>query len=402
MKVIQINSVYGIGSTGRIAKDLQNYLNDHGIVAKTIYGYGKGDYPNTYKMQSILELKANIALGRLTGHHGNYNYFPTVKALKYLLGEKPDIIHLHNIHGYFINVPLLFKIIKKYQIPVVWTFHDCWPFTGHCCYFDDYSCDRWESGCDKCPAWGDEYSIILGDRSKLNWIEKKELFSGLEHCILVSPSQWLADFFPRSFLNSYPARVIHNGIDTSAFRPLCSNVKKNLNIEQKKMILGIAPNLDGAKGGRFMLELARKLGDNYAVVILSLITKEKLPDNVYVLPRTDNVTDLARIYSAADVFINPTIHDNFPTVNLEATACGTPVITFDTGGSPEGIRQDMGEVVEKGNIDMMAKAVIRWADYKKNNKFRRLDTKYLDKNSFAAQYVEIYKQLKEDKKLCQM
>lgn len=396
MKVIQINSVYGVGSTGRIAMDLQNYMNLNGIEARTIYGYGNGCFPNTLKMQSSLVLKANIAVGRVTGHHGYYNHLPTLRAIKYLEQEKPDIIHLHNIHGYYINVPLLFNHIKKYQIPIVWTFHDCWPFTGHCCYFDDYNCTRWINGCGNCPAWGDEYSIILGDRSKKNWEEKKILFGGIENCVLVSPSQWLADFLPHSFLNIYPSKVIHNGIDTSIFKPQHNNVKKLLNIEYKKMILGIAPDLDGPKGGRYMLQLAKNLGDKYAVVILSLYTNEELPGNVYVLPRTDDVTELAKIYSAADVFVNPTVHDNFPTVNLEATACGTPVITFNTGGSPEGIHQNLGEVVEKGNIDMMTKAVIKWSGYKDDNKLKKIDIKYLDKNFSARKYMKIYKQLKED------
>lgn len=397
MKVIQINSVYGVGSTGRIAMDLQNYLNEHGIVTKTIYGYGDGKNVNTYKMQSFLELKANIALGRFTGHHGNYNYFPTIKALQYMEKEKPDVIHLHNIHGYYINVPLLFNYIKTYKIPIVWTFHDCWPFTGHCCYFDDYNCGRWEKGCGNCPAWGDEYSIILGDRSTKNWKEKKKLFTGLEKCIIVSPSQWLADFIPYSFLNRYPVRIIHNGIDTSVFKPSNNEVKKILNIENKKMILGIAPDLNGPKGGRFMVELAKKLDDDYVIVILSLVTNEKLPGNVYVLPRTEKTMDLAKIYSAADVFINPTIHDNFPTVNLEATACGTPVITFNTGGSAEGVRQDLGEVVERENIDALTQAVIKWADYKAKNPMRIKNMKYLDKSSFAKKYVEIYSEIQGKK-----
>lgn len=394
MKVVQINSVYGVGSTGRIAMDLQNYMNSNRIEARTIYGYGKGNFPNTLKMQNTLELKINIALGRITGHHGYYNYLPTIRAIRYLKREKPDVIHFHNIHGYFINVPMLMKYIKSNDIPVVWTFHDCWPFTGHCCYFDDYHCEQWKYGCEKCPAWGDEYSIVLGDRAKKNWLEKKALFSGLKKCVLVSPSQWLADFFKDSFLGEYPSVVIHNGIDTNTFMPTLNNLKASLGINGKKMILGISPDLDGPKGGRYMLQLAEKLGSEYAVVILSLDTKEKMPANVYVLPRTNSTEELAKIYSAADVYVNPTVHDNFPTVNLEATACGTPVITFDTGGSPEGVHPDLGEVVEKGNVEQLVNAVAKWSEYKKQNT-EYLDTTYLDKSIFAKSYIDIYKKLKE-------
>lgn len=393
MKVIQINSVYGVGSTGRIAMDLQRFLNANGIACRTIYGYGNGNYPDTLKMQSKAELKVNIALGRIDGHHGYYNHFPTMRAIRYLQQEKPDVIHFHNIHGYYINVPMLMAYIKKAKIPIVWTFHDCWSFTGHCCYFDDYNCEKWKTGCKNCAAWGDEYRIILRDRSEKNWKEKQELFSGLQKCILVSPSQWLADFFPDSFLKQYPARVIHNGIDTDVFHPTENKLKQELKIEDKKMVLGIAPNLDGPKGGRYLLELAERLGEEYAVVILSLVTDKKMPSNVYVLPRTNDVKRLAEIYSAADVYVNPTLHDNYPTVNLESTACGTPVITFSTGGSPEGVFEGYGQVVEKGNIDMLVSAVREWTSQEKTG---ISDCSVLGKTYFAEQYLRLYREMLKD------
>lgn len=390
MKVIQINSVYGIGSTGRIAMDLQRYMQSVGIAAKTIYGYGDKDYNDTLKMQGMLELKYNIARGRVTGHHGYYNLGPTKRAIAYLEKEKPDIIHIHNIHGYYIHVPMLINYIKAHRIPVVWTFHDCWPFTGHCTYFDDYNCSKWKNGCQGCPAWNDEYKIILGDRAGRNWVEKRNLFQNLEKCLLVSPSKWLADFFPDSFLKKYPARVIHNGIDTDVFHPTKSNLKAELGIEGKKMILGIVPDLDGPKGGRYLVELAERLGKDYAVTLLSLKTDRKLPDNVYVLPRTNDTAELAKIYSAADLFVNPTMHDNYPTVNLEATACGTPVITFDTGGSPEGVIDDFGEVVPKGDVEAIVDAVQRWthSDYNQPQHVEQLSKQF-----FAERYIEAYEEL---------
>lgn len=395
MKVVQINSVYGVGSTGRIAMDLQNYMNQVGIEVRTIYGYGSGNYPDTLKMQNMAELKANIALGRITGRHGYYNQLPTRGAILYLEKEKPDIVHFHNIHGYFINVPMLMRYVKENRIPVVWTFHDCWPFTGHCCYFDDYRCEKWKEGCERCPAWG-EYKILLGDRSRKNWEEKRTLFSGLEKCVLVSPSQWLADFFPHSFLKQYPAKVIHNGIDTQVFRPTKNSVKKELGIEGRKMVLGIVPDLEGPKGGKYLVELAKRLGEEYAVVLLSLQCKEKLPANVYVLPRTNNTRRLAEIYSAADVFVNPTLHDNYPTVNLEATACGTPVVTFRTGGSPEGVFDGFGEVVDQKDMDMLLEAVKKWSAQKsKDGNCVMPDTSVLGKDFFAKQYIQIYHQLME-------
>ena len=218
------------------------------------------------------------------------------------------------------------------------------------------------------------------------------MFAGLKSCVLVSPSQWLADFFPYSILEEYPAKVIHNGIDTCVFKKVESNVKKELGIQEKKMVLGITPDLDGPKGGKYMVELAKRLGEEYAVVLLSLQTKEELPANVYVLPRTNSTKKLAEIYSAADVFVNPTLHDNYPTVNLEATACGTPVITFRTGGSPEGVIDGFGDVVPKGDIDALSLSVKKWCQAEPQ-KERSVNTSSLSKEFFARNYVELYKQL---------
>lgn len=397
MKVIQINPVFGVGSTGRIAKDLQNHMRSVGIEAKTVYGYGSGNHLDTFKMQSLAELKVNIARGRTTGRHGWYNERATKRAIAFLRKEKPDILHFHNIHGYFINLPMLVEYVKENRVSVVWTFHDCWPFTGHCAYFDIYDCQKWKTGCYSCPAWN-EYKIIFGDRSAKNWTEKKALFTGLDNCTVVTPSQWLADFLPDSFLRDYPVKVIHNGIDTEQFKPTQSDLKRELGIADKKTVLGIAPDLDGTKGGRYLVELAKRLGSNYAVLILSLRCKEKLPDNVYVLPRTNDVHRLAEIYSAADVFVNPTLQDNYPTVNLEATACGTPVVTFRTGGSPEGVFNGYGEAVEKGDLNKLTDATKKWASVSKSLFTGTVDTSVLSKERFAEEYISLYKGLIENAK----
>lgn len=397
MKVIQINSVYGIGSTGRIAMDLHDYMKSVGVQVKTIYGYGKGNFVDAYKMQGMIELRYNIALSRITGKHGYYNKHATKKAIDFLDREKPDIIHLHNIHGYYINVPMLMNYIKEHHIPVIWTFHDCWPFTGYCAHFDSYGCGKWKTGCVGCKAWGKEYTIIASNQASINWIRKQQMFSFLEKCYLVSPSKWLADFWGDSFISEYKGFVIHNGIDTELFKPTKGDLKRKLGIGRKKIVLGISPNLDGTKGGRYLIRLAQALGDEYAVVILSLNTRESLPKNVLVLPKTNKKKELAEIYSMADVFVNPTLLDNYPTVNLEATACGTPVVTFDTGGSPEGITEGFGAVVEKGNLNELEKAV-RWVvDHNIKEKYRDIDVNALSISCFAEKYLELYKKILDER-----
>jgi len=392
MKVVQINCVYARGSTGRIAMDLHNVMKQQGIESKVIYGYGQKAVEDTYRMQNMVEFKYNIGRGRITGRHGYYNIHATKKMIKWLEKFNPDIMHLHNIHGYYINVPLLFDYIRKNKKPVVWTLHDCWPFTGHCAHFDHYGCEQWKDGCKHCIAWN-EYRIIMGDRSEKNWKEKKEWFRDLSYLRIVTPSKWLADLVKQSYLNPYQVDVIHNGIDTKVFKPTESNLKEQMGISEKKVILGIAPDLDGTKGGRYLIELADRLGSEFAVVILSLMTHEKLPQNVYVLPRTNDVKKLAEIYSMADVFVNPTLLDTYPTVNLEATACGTPVITFDTGGSPEGIQNGFGEVVAQGNLDELEQAVCKWTDTTRINLNYDFDVMMLDKQIFAKQYINLYKEV---------
>lgn len=392
MKVVQINCVYARGSTGRIAQDLHNIMIQEGIESKVVYGYGQNPPENAYRMQNMLEFKYNIGRGRITGRHGYYNIHATKKMIKWLEQFNPDVIHLHNIHGYYINVPLLFDYIRKNNKPVVWTFHDCWPFTGHCAYFDVYGCEQWKNGCKHCAAWN-EYKIIMKDRCEKNWKEKKKWFEGLSSVKIITPSNWLADFVKESYLQQYPIDVIHNGIDTSIFKPTKSNLREELGIKGKKVLLGIVPDLNGTKGGRYLVELAERLGTDFAVVILSLVTHEKLPPNVYVLPRTNDIKKLAEIYSMADIFVNPTMQDNYPTVNLEAAACKTPVITFDTGGSPEGIQRGFGEVVEKGNVEKMQEAIYRWTNIDKKTIPCNFDRNSFDKKNFAEKYIDVYKSM---------
>lgn len=360
MRVLQINSVCGIGSTGRIATEIDKILKEQGHESYIAYGR---DFPKncdtSIRIGNKVDNYTHAILTRLFDRHG----FGSKKATKKFIEEidtlNPDVIHLHNIHGYYINIELLFDYLKKRDKPVVWTLHDCWAFTGHCAYFDYVGCNKWKTICYDCPQKQSYPSSIFADNSKDNFAIKKELFTGIGNMTLVAPSKWLANLVRKSFLGGYPIKVINNGIDLEVFKPTESKFRERYNLEDKFIILGVANVWDRRKGFDHFIELSKRIKEDEIIVMVGLKEKQKnkLPNNIIGITRTDSTKELAQIYSAADVFVNPTLEDNFPTTNLESLACGTPVVTFNTGGSPECIDENCGFVVRKGNIDEMLEKI---------------------------------------------
>ncbi len=355
MRIVQINSCYGIGSTGKIVEGISKVLTEKDVENYIFYATGKSS-ENAFKIESKLYLKFNILKTRLFGKHGFYSHLATFKMLRKISEINPDVIHLHNIHGHYINVRMLFNYIKKHNIKVVWTLHDCWTFTGHCAHFDYAGCDKWKKGCNNCPSLKDYPTSWFFDRSAESYKDKKELFTGINDLTIITPSEWLAGLVKQSFLKDYPVKVINNGIDLESFKTIDSDFRKKHNLEDKFVIMGIAPDIVGKKGGKYLVEIAKRLNDCH-VIIVGLEKNEKLPKNVITIPRTNFKEELAKIYSMADVYVNPTMEDTFPTVNLEALACGTPVVTFNTGGSPESVDENVGFVVEKHNIDELIEKI---------------------------------------------
>lgn len=353
MKVLQINSVCGIGSTGRIATDIHNILIEQGHESYIAYGR---DLPkncdNAIRIGTIIDNYAHVAKTRLLDKHG----FGSTKATKEFINKvksiDPDIIHLHNIHGYYTNIEVLFNYLKEANKPVVWTLHDCWSFTGHCAHFDYVGCDKWKTGCYSCPEKKAYPSSLIFDNSKNNYINKKEIFTGVKNLTIVTPSQWLANLVQESFLNEYPIKVINNGIDLNTFRPNISDFREKFNLNSKFIILGVASVWDRRKGFFEYIELSQALKPDEAIVLVGVSEKQKenLPQNIIGITRTTNVKELAEIYSAADLFVNLTLEDNFPTVNLEALACGTKVLTYDTGGSSETIDMTTGIILSEKSV----------------------------------------------------
>lgn len=328
-----------------------------------------------------------------SGLDGFLHFFATLNLIHRMKKKHCSLIHLHNLHGNYINYPLLFRYIKKNNIPVIWTLHDCWSFTGRCPYFDLVKCKKWMHGCSKCPYPAKQYPRANVDMARFMWNCKKSWFTGLKKCTLVTPSNWLAGLLSQSYLKDYPVRVIRNGINLSVFSPVNSDFREQYNITGKKIILGVAFGWGKRKGLDVFVDLATRLSDDYRIVLVGTDSNvdDLLPANIISIHRTQNQAELAKIYSAADVFVNPTREEVLGMVNIEALACGTPVITFKTGGSPECIDEYCGSVVDCNDIDAMESEIRRVCEkrpYTKESCVNRAKLFNMD-DCFDA-YVKMY------------
>ena len=351
-RILFINSVCN-GSTGTICKNLYKAAKEAGHTC--CIAYGRGNAPegfNTIKIGNQLDIYLHVLKARLFDASGFGSKKATKSFIKQIEEFKPDVIHLHNIHGYYVNIEILFNYLKQHpEIKKIWTLHDCWSFTGHCAYYTYAKCDKWQTCCKgNCPN-KKEYPQTIFSNVKSNFNKKREIFSDVENMILITPSRWLKKEV-KSYLKDYPIEVINNGVDTNVFKPTPSAIKQQYGIEDKKVILGVASIWDKRKGLDTFIELSKELDDQYQIVLIGLNKKqiEQLPTNIIGISRTENVQELVKWYSAADVFFNPTLEDNYPTTNLESIACGTPVITFNTGGSPESAFAGEDYIIEKKDI----------------------------------------------------
>lgn len=395
MRVLQINSVCGVGSTGRIATDLYKVLEEQGH--ECLIAYGRGTAPegiNSYKIGTNLDNYLHVARTRLLDQHGYGSKKATIELVKKIKEYNPDVIHLHNLHGYYLNLEVLFNYLAESNKPVIWTLHDCWAFTGHCAHFDYIGCDKWKDECNNCPQKKEYPSSNFLDNSKLNFNKKKELFTSLQNMKIITPSKWLAKLVQESFLGKYNVEVINNGIDLNVFKPTPSDFRQKYYLEKKKIILGVASVWTERKGLSTFIELSAKLNEDYQIVLVGITEKQKndLPVNIIGITRTNNIKELAEIYTAADVFVNPTLEDNFPTVNLEALACGTPVITYDTGGSPEIVNIECGAVVRQDNLDELILKIIKLTKCKNVTTICLKEVKKYNKYQKFLHYFYIYQE----------
>lgn len=413
MRVLQINTFYLFGSTGRIVWDLKTLAEQKGIESFAAFGpeIDNGDN-GIMRMQSIPRRKVNILRTRLFDHHGFYNKTETNRLINWMDELKPDIIHLHNLHNHYIHIGMLFEYIKKHDIPVIWTLHDCWPFTGHCAHFDYIHCEKWKTECYDCSLLKKYPPTWFFDRSTRNYRDKKDVFCGVSHMTLVTPSQWLADLTHYSFLSDYKVSIINNGVDTIAFRPHANDIKKKLGINGKKMLLAIATSFNRMKGTDYLHRLPLELSDDEILVLVGLEEKQKRmfsQPKCIGIGRTNSVEELAEYYSAADVFINPTLEETFGMTNVESLACGTPIVTFDTGGSIEAvldgesisndngiIYSSVGAVVPKGDLKAMlgaARHIMAKGKTTYREACRKKAAGRYDKNKQYQKYIDLYNEL---------
>ncbi len=391
MKVVQINATCGVGSTGKICIGISRILSSKGIENYILYSSITDGYHLGIACSNDRYIKLQAMKSRVFGNYG----FNSVKATKKMISEieriQPDIVHVHNIHGHDCDIGMLVSYLKQNKIKTVWTFHDCWAFTGYCTHFEMIGCSKWQSGCYDCPQRGD-YSFFF-DKSRANFEKKRNLLKNFDFTI-VTPSAWLADMVSKSFLDQ-PVKVIYNGIDLSIFKPKISDFRQLHNITPgKKVVLGVAFDWGIRKGLDVFLELEQQLDrEKYQIVLVGAnkTIQKQLPPGIISIPRTDSQSELAEIYTAADVFVNPTREEVLGLTNIEANACGTPVITFRSGGSPECIDRLSGVVVEKNDVSALKEKIEELCQMKPISSVDcRVNAERFDKDEKFMEYIRLY------------
>lgn len=409
-RLLQINPVVRIStSTGRIMQEIGELAMRNGWESYVAYSKGRDGIRTCASHMIPIGNKWDTWMHgletRLFDRHGLASVSATYGFIKQLKEISPDIVHIHNIHGYFLNYPILFEYLSKSGIPVVWTVHDCWLYTGHCYYYSYIRCDKWESGCGACPQKRKFPASWWLDRSARNYQDKRETFTAMPHdkLMIVPVSDWIRGEMSRSFLKGYPFRVIHNGVDTEVFTVYSADeVKRKYGWQGKHILLGVASIWSEEKGLPDFIKLAQQLREDEMVVLVGVTEEQKsqLPQNVYGIHRTENIRELAELYSAADVFVNPTWQDNYPTVNMEAIACGTPVVTYRTGGSVEAVTEDTGFIVEQGDVKGLLDSVRVIEQYGKHyyaDRCRKYALASFRKEDRYADYLKLYEKLRTNR-----
>lgn len=397
-KLLQINITANWGSTGKIAESIGIAAMNSGWDSYVAYGrWCNPSHSHLIKVGGRWGKYFHFAEQSVCDNEGLCSRSATRRLIRQIEELKPDIVHLHNIHDHYLNYNILFEYLNQTGVKVVWTFHDCWAFTGHCFHFVTKDCMRWKTGCYSCPMKNVLPKTIL-DRSRENYELKKRLFGGCKNLTIVPVSDWMAGFVRQSFLKDKRIEVIKNGVDLNVFRPL-----EKMEEEGAFRVLAVSSVWNKEKGLYDIFKLRELLPDNYQITIVGLTTKqvEELPSGIKGIQRTQNVQELVQLYSDSDVLINPTYADTFPTVNLEALACGTPVITYRTGGSPEAISDETGCVVEQGDTNALAASVenvcLRGKLHFVEACRKRAET-YFDKDKCFEKYVKLYEELIKEPK----
>ena len=399
MRVVQINITYGHGSTGIIARLIADMLTANGDESFVAYdGYNNYQVGNDYPIGNKWFYRLHSHLfTKLLDKEGFGSYIPTKGLCCWLDRIQPDVIHLHNIHGSYINLPVLFDYINDHHIPVVMTLHDCWTMTGHCYHFDAVGCDKWKTGCFECPLHC-KYPVSVGpDNSRCNYKRKKRIFTSLNNAHVVSVSHFIDDVVSQSYLNCFPHSVIYNGINIDVFKPKETDLRSELGIAKDRIILlGVSSGWSDDKGLAEMIWLSKD--QRFQVILIGVQSNLRgmLPSNIFAIGRTESQDQLAEYYSIADCFVNPTYNDSFPTVNIEALGCGTPIATYRTGGSPEAIDENTGAVVEREDKEALKDAVLKLVSSNRDiirTYCRNRAELLFDQNNCYRDYLGIYNEI---------
>lgn len=399
-KLVQINTVCNT-STGKIMKDIQSEAIRQGYDTISFVGRRNPfkDMP-CEKFGNPFSFWIHVAINTVFDRQGYGSWFSTKKLIRKLREEDPDIIHLHNLHGYYLNLPVLFRYLhEEFEGEVFWTFHDCWPFTGHCPYFTMAQCDKWKKECHHCPNKTSYPISYFRDASRQNYYDKKRMFSDMDNLTVIVPSEWMADLVKHSFMNQYPIKVMTNGIDRKIFSyKRDDEIYRKYEIpSNKKILLGVANVWDKRKGLDDFIALSQDLADEYRIVLVGLSKRQikRLPDNIIGIEKTENQNELAILYSIADIFINPSREESFSLVTAEAFACGTPVIALNTSAVKELITPENGVVIDNWDVRNYLEAIN--SVYEKHfdrEKIAKTAEKY-DNKMAAKRIVDLYGKINE-------
>lgn len=400
-KLLQINPVVRLNtSTGRIMKEIGELAMEAGWESYIAYSKARDGVPaHTSQLVPVgdkLDLAIHAVATRLFDAHGLVSCRATRQLIKEIRRIDPDIVHIHNVHGYFLNYPMLLSFLQESGKPVIWTVHDCWLYTGHCYYYSAARCDKWKTGCGHCPQKRAFPASWLVDGSARNWRKKQEAFAPMTRLTIAPVSKWIRQEMSQSLLKDKPFQVIHNGIDLTAFCPEAAEGEPALH---GTTILAVATLWHEEKGFPDLVRMAGMLREDEHLIMVGRMSEEqlqRLPANVQHIPRTENIGKLAALYARATAFVNPTWQDNYPTVNLEAIACGTPVVTYRTGGSVEAITPETGYVVEQGDVEGMLEKVRVIADASREayrTRCRAHALAHFGKADCYQRYIDLYEDL---------
>ena len=400
MNVLQLNTVYPNGSTGRIAAEIAVFTvtQPNACVTAT---FGIGNTENNSIISAVrignsLERKLHAVVRKLFDAEGYGSWFATGQLIRLCKQNNINLIHMHNLHGCYINLKRWFRFLKQSSIPVIWTLHDCWSMTGHCAYFSDAACEKWKTQCKRCPEKYSYPECIGIDGSRRNYSVKKKLFTGLDNLTIVTPCRWLEGIVKQSYFHKVSTRVIYNGVDTARFYPRKSDLRRQYGWEGKRLLVSVASDWDRRKGLDALVILDSMLDDTFQIVIIGLTSEQisRLPQRILGLERTASQEELAAWYTAADCLVNPTLDDTMPLVNLEALACGTPIVVYKTGGCPEAVAASCGAVVEKGDVIGLAHAVKQICDSELDYTDACIrQAKRFEKQVMVQAYFDLYREV---------